>query len=318
MNGGPDNEAFLFAAPGDGAQVTLNGSANPVANTISDFDAVDDVTLFLIDAFNASGQLADGPLNTDNFTVINVKHDGQNVNAGTTVSGTRQEYDAGHDSLILDSTGTLYYGANGAADGYTVIANVQGDPVAAGDVELVTSRCRRWKRPRDHVAVNPGASICASRAYPLRYAPLPNQPAAMTAPHRFRTPIPKIHNRVVFYAGRRIFREGDQARRAFVVDTGRVEISRERGGRKIVIGVIGPGGIFGEMALIRMGTRSATATARENTVCLAIPETVVEMKLQKADPFIRALLTMFVDTIHYLNDRGTEAKPKTDGRDESD
>ena len=112
---------------------------------------------------------------------------------------------------------------------------------------------------------------------------------------------------MVYYAGKRIFREGDQARRAFLVDSGRVEISRERDGRKFVIGVIGPGGIFGEMALISRGTRSATATALENTVCLVIPDTVVKTKMRKTDPFIRALLTMFVDTINYLNDRGTEA-----------
>ena len=129
----------------------------------------------------------------------------------------------------------------------------------------------------------------------------------MTSRKRFRAPTPKFHNRVVYYASRRIFREGDQARRAYVVDSGRVEIARERDGRKFVIGVIGPGGIFGEMALISRGTRVATATALETTVCLAIPDTVVESKLQKADPFIRALLTMFVDTIQYLTDRGAEA-----------
>ena len=58
-------------------------------------------------------------------------------------------------------------------------------------------------------------------------------------------------------AGDVIFAEGDPAEHAYVVRSGEVTISA--GGRELER--LGEGAMFGEMAIIEGGTRSATATA---------------------------------------------------------
>ena len=64
-----------------------------------------------------------------------------------------------------------------------------------------------------------------------------------------------------FPAGDKIFREGDDSRDAYRILSGRVDISIGTGGKRILLARLGPGDIFGEMALIEDKARSATATA---------------------------------------------------------
>ena len=51
-------------------------------------------------------------------------------------------------------------------------------------------------------------------------------------------------------AGEWIFREGDPGDRAFVIESGLVEITHERGGVLETLAHLGPGELLGEMALI--------------------------------------------------------------------
>jgi CRP/FNR family cyclic AMP-dependent transcriptional regulator len=71
-----------------------------------------------------------------------------------------------------------------------------------------------------------------------------------------------------FKAGEAIFRQGDPATELFVVETGSVEI--HFGGR--IIDTIPPNGIFGEMALIDGGPRSATAIAATDARVVPVNE----------------------------------------------
>lgn len=59
-------------------------------------------------------------------------------------------------------------------------------------------------------------------------------------------------------AGQRIFRQGDQGDRFYVIGDGQADVIRD--GR--LIGTIGPGEAFGEIALLRQTTRMATVQAR--------------------------------------------------------
>ena len=95
-------------------------------------------------------------------------------------------------------------------------------------------------------------------------------------------------------AGSAIFREGDPAGRAFVVRSGLVELDRVVNGVRTPFIRIGPGGIFGEMAVIDGGPRTASATAVEETTLVLVSEEVFRTKLETADPFIRGLIRLFV------------------------
>ena len=106
--------------------------------------------------------------------------------------------------------------------------------------------------------------------------------------------------REVFFAGKVIFREGEKGVRAYLIETGQVEIWREEGGERQRLGVIGEGGIFGEMALIDNEPRMASATAVTETSCVIVPEDVFQKKLDAADPFVIALLRIFVANIRSI------------------
>lgn len=70
--------------------------------------------------------------------------------------------------------------------------------------------------------------------------------------------------------GQEIVRQGDTGVGAFIVRSGKVEIVQERGGSTEKVRELGPGGFFGEMALLDEFPRSATVRAVEPTTCLGI------------------------------------------------
>ncbi len=67
-------------------------------------------------------------------------------------------------------------------------------------------------------------------------------------------------------AGEIIFAEGARADAMYLVDSGEVELLQEAGRRREVLARIGPGGFFGEMALLTGRPRAATATATRDAI----------------------------------------------------
>src|SRR5687767_14007358 len=69
-----------------------------------------------------------------------------------------------------------------------------------------------------------------------------------------------------FRAGEVIFSAGDEGNGFYVVESGEVRISAVVGNNELrTLGVIGPGELFGEMAIVDDEPRSATATAESDT-----------------------------------------------------
>ena len=69
-------------------------------------------------------------------------------------------------------------------------------------------------------------------------------------------------------AGGCFFREGDEPGGMFVLEAGRVAVSKDWQGRHCELHELGRGDCFGEMALMDLGSRSATVRALED--CSAI------------------------------------------------
>jgi CRP/FNR family transcriptional regulator, cyclic AMP receptor protein len=84
-----------------------------------------------------------------------------------------------------------------------------------------------------------------------------------------------------FPAGQTIFSEGTDGDVMYVVKEGEVEVKVHGH----VVEVVGPGGIFGEMALIDQSPRSATAIAK--TACRLVPVNEARFKflVQQAPAF---------------------------------
>jgi len=93
-----------------------------------------------------------------------------------------------------------------------------------------------------------------------------------------------------FTAGEEIFRLGDSARNAYIIERGKVEVSATRDGRKVVIAELGKGEIFGEMSMIDDAPRSATVTVIEDTEVIVIRRSRFQQPLTAADPLMNLLL----------------------------
>ncbi len=67
-------------------------------------------------------------------------------------------------------------------------------------------------------------------------------------------------------AGEIIFEEGSHGSAVYILSSGKVEISKIVQGKKLVLGALGPGDMFGEMSYLDPAPRSATAIVLEDTV----------------------------------------------------
>jgi len=109
--------------------------------------------------------------------------------------------------------------------------------------------------------------------------------------------------RRMFRAGKTIFRKGDAGDIAYVIQSGTVEIVRPVAGHRRVIATLAAGEIFGEMALIDGKPRMADAIAVGDVTVLAVPVDQFQEKLRTADPFMRALLRMFVNNLRVMTEK---------------
>jgi len=70
----------------------------------------------------------------------------------------------------------------------------------------------------------------------------------------------------------RVFHEGDSGDACYIVNEGTCLVTRQHSdGRTITLATLGPGTIFGELAMFDGERRSASVEAAENTELLALP-----------------------------------------------
>ncbi|MBL4721523.1 MAG: cyclic nucleotide-binding domain-containing protein [Alphaproteobacteria bacterium] len=110
----------------------------------------------------------------------------------------------------------------------------------------------------------------------------------------------QVVDQKIFLVDDPIFREGDPGNAAYIVKKGNVQIWKMEDGEKRILGNIGRGGVFGEMALVDSQPRMASATAVEPTTCLIITDRSFREKLDSADAFIVALLRIFCRNIRAM------------------
>ncbi len=110
-----------------------------------------------------------------------------------------------------------------------------------------------------------------------------------------------ILQRQTYQPGDRIFKEGDEGNLAYVVQSGEVEIIKTVDGVEKVLGTVGKGGIFGEMALIDSKPRMAMARCSKGSTIIVVNRAMFDEKMKKSDPFIRGLLNILVSNIREIS-----------------
>jgi len=96
--------------------------------------------------------------------------------------------------------------------------------------------------------------------------------------------------RVELAQGETLFREGDAPTTAFLIESGEIEVGTHQGGTYRVLGVLGPGDLLGEMAVIDDSPRTASARTLTPTILTPIDRAQFAERLETADPVVRALL----------------------------
>lgn len=92
-----------------------------------------------------------------------------------------------------------------------------------------------------------------------------------------------------------IFGEEDMRDNAYIIESGVVEISTTRDGRKIPLVRLGEGEVFGETALLGVGKRTASAIAVEDTEVFTIPPHMLRERILHLDPLVGLLMSLLVN-----------------------
>jgi len=84
----------------------------------------------------------------------------------------------------------------------------------------------------------------------------------------------------VFPPGTMLFKEGETGREMYVIQSGKVKISKQVRGEEQILAMLGAGEFFGEMAILNNKPRSATATVVEESKILVIDPKTFELMLK--------------------------------------
>jgi|MudIll2142460700_1097286.scaffolds.fasta_scaffold262760_1 CRP-like cAMP-binding protein len=107
-----------------------------------------------------------------------------------------------------------------------------------------------------------------------------------------------------FPAGTVLFREGEPGREMYVIQEGKVNISKRAGEIEKLLSALGPGEFFGEMSILSGAPRSATATCAEDSRLLVIDartfESMVRGSAEIAVRLIKKLAERLRDADHQI------------------
>lgn len=128
------------------------------------------------------------------------------------------------------------------------------------------------------------------------------KPAASSLSHNA-----PVLERLPMPAGKTVFREGDEAYNAYFIEEGVVEVIVSRDGDDVVVAELGAGDIFGEMALLDNGRRSATVRVKENAIVVVITKNDLDRKIAKIqDRSVKALIKVLIKRLKQANEEQLE------------
>ena len=101
-------------------------------------------------------------------------------------------------------------------------------------------------------------------------------------------------------AGKRLYREDDDAESAYIVTRGRVGLFREHDGQHVEVGTADVGSVLGEMALIADARRLTSAEATTDADVLRINRSMFRRILEEYPETAEALRTQIIEDLQAL------------------
>jgi CRP/FNR family transcriptional regulator, cyclic AMP receptor protein len=115
-----------------------------------------------------------------------------------------------------------------------------------------------------------------------------------------------------FPADTRVFHEGDPGDACYIVRSGSCRVTREHpDGRAITLANLGPGAIFGELAMLDGEARSASVEATEQTELLALPAGDLRALLRQHPEMGEKLIVALTRRLREANERLTRQSFQT-------
>lgn len=96
-------------------------------------------------------------------------------------------------------------------------------------------------------------------------------------------------------AGDIIFKEGQSGDCAYLIEKGQIEIYVSNKEENTPLSLLGPGEIFGEMAILDGSRREASAKANTEVVLSVVSKEALSERIDDADPIVRLLITMLTN-----------------------
>lgn len=126
-----------------------------------------------------------------------------------------------------------------------------------------------------------------------------------------------ILNRRYFGKGEMVIHEGDDGNCAYLIQSGSVRVFTVHNEREIEFTRLHPGDIFGEMALIYGGKRTASIQAVDPCNLIVISRSTFEHKIRRSDPTIRAIVRMMSERVKKVSISVATHKPEFDSLEEA-
>jgi CRP-like cAMP-binding protein len=112
-------------------------------------------------------------------------------------------------------------------------------------------------------------------------------------------PLPPEESIREYPKDRMIFSEGEPGDELYIIRQGSVKITRIAEGNEVLLAVLKPGDIFGEMALLESKPRAACAVTREDCVLLAVSQANFTQVVATQPQIITKLTTLLAERIWF-------------------
>ncbi len=103
-----------------------------------------------------------------------------------------------------------------------------------------------------------------------------------------------------FPRGTYVVKEGEEGDSAYIIVSGKCDVLKAIDGNVSVMQRLGPGQVFGEMAILTAGKRTATVLATEDTTVHVVTREVFEQELSAMKPWMRSVLELLASRLRDL------------------
>ena len=113
----------------------------------------------------------------------------------------------------------------------------------------------------------------------------------------------------IYQPGELIVRQGDPGECMYVIQSGRVEVIHEEGGKEVRLAELGEGDFFGEMALFEKSVRSATVRPVGEVRVLTVDKKMFLRKIHEDPSLAFRIMQKMSQRIRQLDEQLTKLTP---------